>query len=279
MVTEHRLSRPTGVLFRPEHPCGTGVLVLGGSSGRVDDERARLLATHGAMAMSIQWFGGDGQQPGPYEVPLETFTECLDSLAGACARIAVVGTSFGAEAALLLASRDPRVTAVVGFAPSSVVWAGVAPDGPGGEARQTSHWTAGGIPLLFVPFSEDWVPDTDPPAFRGQYAASLAARPDLAAAAAIPVEAIVGAVVLVPGGDDQVWPSSEFAASITARRRSHGLDTTVVGHPGAGHRTILPGESPIVAGQVMARGGTPETDAELGRDAWPVLCEALHLRA
>ena len=138
-MTEHRLNRPAGILFRPENPCGTGVLILAGSSGRIDDERARLLAMHGAMAMSIQWFGGERQQPGPYEVPLETFTECLDSLAGACERIAVVGTSFGAEAALVLAARDPRVTAVVGFAPSSVVWAGVAPDGPDGEARQTSH--------------------------------------------------------------------------------------------------------------------------------------------
>lgn len=277
MVTEHRLNRPNGVLFRPEHPCGTGVLVLAGSSGRIDDERARLLATHGTMAMSIQWFGGEGQQPGPYEVPLETFSECLDSLAGACERIAVVGTSFGAEAALLLAARDPRVTAVVGFAPSPVVWAGVAPDGPDGEARQTSHWTAGGIPLPFVPFVEDWVPDTEPPAFRGLYAASLAARPDLTEAAAIPVQEIAGAVVLVAGGDDQVWPSGEFAATITARRRAHGLDTTLVTHPGAGHRPILPGESPIVAGQVMARGGNPEADAELGRDAWPMVSEALHL--
>ncbi|MEO7061875.1 MAG: acyl-CoA thioester hydrolase/BAAT C-terminal domain-containing protein [Lapillicoccus sp.] len=277
MVTEHRLNRPDGVLFRPEHPCGTGVLVLAGSSGRVDDERARLLSEHGAMAMSIRWFGGEGQQPGPYEVPLEAFTECLDSLAGACERVAVVGTSFGAEAALLLAARDPRVAAVVGFAPSSVVWAGVAPDGPGGEPRQTSHWTADGVPLPFVPFDERWEPDTDPPAFRSLYATSLATRPDLAAAAAIPVEDTTASVVLVAGGDDQVWPSADFAATIAARRRGYGLDTVVISHPGAGHRTVLPGESPLVAGLVMARGGTPEADAELGLDAWSAVCAALHL--
>lgn len=279
MVTEHRLNRPAGVLFRPEDPCGTGILTLGGSSGRIDDERARLLAGHGAMSMSIQWFGGEGQQPGPYEVPLESFSECLDSLAGACDRIAVMGVSFGAEAALLLAARDDRITAVVGFAPSPVVWAGVVADGPGGEPRQTSHWTAAGTPLPFVPFAEDWEPEGDPPAFRDLYAASLAARPDLAASAAIRVEDITGIVVLVAGGDDQVWPSADFADAIAARRRQHGLDTTIVGDAEAGHRTVLPGESPIVAGLVIDRGGTPDADARLGRAAWPLLCDALHLRA
>lgn len=36
----------------------TGVLVLGGSSGRVDTVRARLFANAGAHALALQWFGG-----------------------------------------------------------------------------------------------------------------------------------------------------------------------------------------------------------------------------
>ncbi len=80
---------------------GTGVLVLSGSSGAVEDDRARLLAAHGATALALRWFGWPGQQPAPFEVPLETFVEALDRLAGECARLAVLGTSFGAEAALL----------------------------------------------------------------------------------------------------------------------------------------------------------------------------------
>lgn len=278
-MIEHCLDHPEGVLLRPDEPCGTGVLVLAGSSGRVDDERARLLAEHGALAMSVRWFGGEGQQPAPYEVPLETFTECLDALAGESDRLAVVGTSFGAEAALLLAAADPRVAAVVVFAPSSVVWAGVAPDGPGGEPRQTSHWTRRGTPLPFVPFDDTWVPDGDPPAFRGMYVASLTARPDLVARAAIPVGDIAGQVVLVAGGDDRVWPSVAFAEDVSERRRTAGRGTTVVTLPSAGHRTVLPGESPVTAGVVMQRGGSPEADAELGRLAWPHVVSALDLRA
>ena len=43
--------RPATVLSR------TGVLVLAGSSGRVDLARARLLAQHGAYALALRWFG------------------------------------------------------------------------------------------------------------------------------------------------------------------------------------------------------------------------------
>ncbi len=51
----------------------TGVVVLSGSSGRVDIARARLFAGEGASALALQWFGGEGQVPGICEIPLETF--------------------------------------------------------------------------------------------------------------------------------------------------------------------------------------------------------------
>jgi dienelactone hydrolase len=263
---------PAGVLVHPDAPSGTGVLVLGGSSGAVEADRARLLAGHGATAMSIRWFGGEGQQPGTWEVPLEIFTGALDRLARSCDRLALLGTSFGAEAALLVAAHDARVTAVIAVAPSSVVWAGVD------DARQTSHWTLAGVPVPFVRFEEGWQPDADPPAFRGLYEASLNADPIAAEQAAIPVERIVGDVVLVAGGDDQVWPSDDFARRIAERRTAHGRATTVVTHPSAGHRVALPGEQPVRRGMAIARGGTPEADRELGSLAWPHIAEALELR-
>lgn len=269
---EEELEQPTGLLVAPAGPAGAGVLVLGGSSGVVEHQRARLLAGHGATTMSIRWFGGPGQQPGPWEVPLETFTDALDRLAGMCDRLAVLGTSFGAEAALLVAAHDPRVEAVVAIAPTPVVWAGV--DGE----RQTSHWTRAGVPIPFVPLDETWEPDADPPAFRGLYETSLRADPSAADRAAIPVERIRGAVVLVAGGDDLVWPSDDFARRIAGRRAAHGLDTTVVTLPAAGHRVVLPGEHPVQRGMAIARGGTPGADRELGGLAWPHVVSALHLR-
>jgi hypothetical protein len=42
---------------------GWGVVVLGGSSGRVEVARARLFAALGAVCIALRWFGGE-RQPG-----------------------------------------------------------------------------------------------------------------------------------------------------------------------------------------------------------------------
>jgi dienelactone hydrolase len=266
-----RLADEDVVLAEPERPCGTGVLVLHGSSGRLEADRARLLARHGAHALAIRWIGGVGQPSDPYEVPLELFSAGLDRLAARCDRLAVLGLSFGAEAALLTGVHDSRVDAVVAFAPSPVAWAGFS----GG--RMSSHWSLRGEPVPFMPFLVDGEPTGDPPAFRGLYEASLAADPARAAQAAIPVERISGDVVLVGGEDDQVWPGADFARLVARRRDRHGLASTVVVHPGAGHRVVLPGEEPARGGMKLARGGSERADRELGQLAWPHLRRVLRL--
>ena len=265
------LAPPEVERYLPENPCGTGVLVLGGSSGRIDGDRARLLSTCGALAESIRWFGGPGQSPGPFDVPLETFQARVELLARECDRVVVVGTSFGAEAALVTAAHTPRVDAVAAFAPSDVVWAGVTPEG-----RQTSHWTLGGEPLPFVPFDEAAEPEGDPPSFLPVYEQSRAARPDAVVTAAIAVER-VGEVLCVAGGDDRVWPSVAHAEAVREHRARHGLATTVVVDPAAGHRAVLPGEPVVTAGARMARGGAEEADRRLGAAAWPALAAQLRL--
>jgi hypothetical protein len=257
------LSGMPGVRWLPDEATGVGALVLAGSSGRVDDARAELLARHGAIAESIQWFGGTGQNDGPWEIPIELFLSRVDDLSKDCDRILVLGTSFGSEAALLTGVHSPCVSAVVAFAPSDVVWAGVTTDG-----RMTSHWTLGGEPLPHVPFIENWEPTQDPPAFVDYYRLCRAHHPRHVADATIPVERIPE-VVAVAGGDDQVWPSAVHAEAIAARREQHGLTTTVITDPDAGHRTRLPGEPQVAGGMRMARGGTETADLRLGHHVWP----------
>ena len=258
-----------GVRWIPDSPSGTAALVLAGSSGRVDSARAELLAHHGVLAESIRWFGGAGQNEGPWEIPLEIFLARVDDLARTCDRVMVVGTSFGAEAALLTGAHSPHVSAVAAFAPSDVVWAGVRPDG-----SLTSHWTLDGTPLPYVDLVDDWEPDTDPPAFLGHYEASRDRFRESLTPAAIPVEHI-DQVLLVAGGDDQVWPSQTMAEAIAARRDTHGLETALVLDPEAGHRTVLPGEPLAAGGMRMRRGGTPAADSRLGAAAWSQLSALL----
>jgi uncharacterized protein len=261
---------------RPERPTGTGVLVLAGSSGRLDVGRADVLAGAGATALAIRWFGGDGQPVVPREIPLETFTEAIDLLEPECDRIGVLGLSYGAEAALLTAVRDLRIDAVVALAPTDVVWEGQHEQD---DDPCRSKWTWRDEPVPFVPLDRSWVPQSSPPAFVACYAQSRR-RADLAAvdAATIPVERFQGELVLVAGGDDQVWPSRDAASAIVARRAAHGLETTLIEDPAAGHPVVLPGEQAPSAARPYLVGGDAGSAERLGRKAWPAIRQALHLR-
>lgn len=266
MVTVPLSPESNPVLFRPAVACGTGVVTIRGSSGHVDSDRARLLAAHGALALSFQWF----QAPGPELVPLERLSSAIDELAGECDRIALIGASYGAEAVLLAACRDERVDVTVAIAPTAFSWGFVREDG-----SQVSKWTWDGDPLPFVPFDRHWKPQSDPPAFVDLYRRS--ARTAGEGEAVIPAERISGEVLLIAGGDDQVWPSAESAERIRARRARHGRGTMVVTDPEAGHYLQLPGEPEPVAGARMARGGRPEAGRRLGERAWPRIREVLRL--
>jgi pimeloyl-ACP methyl ester carboxylesterase len=221
-------------------------------------ERARIIEAHGYDVRAPRWFDDRIS-----EIPLESFP--LDELAERNDRIVVMGMSRGAEAALLLGALDERVDAVIAFAPSAYVWGWVDGD------EQTSAWTWKGEPLPFVPFDRDWRPADDPPSFTELYAQSL--RKYDAEPARIPVERIRGEVLLIAGGDDRVWPSVHFAAEIESARGDRPTRTVVAAK--AGHRVILPGETPKLGGQRMARGGTEEADRELGELAWPQLLRTL----
>ena len=206
---------------RGEAASGTGVLVMAGSSGRLDVGRANLLASRGATALALRWFGGQDQPVVPCEIPLEMFTEAIDMLAVECERIVLMGVSFGAEAALLTASVDSRVDAVVALAPTDVAWEGQHEHD---DAPRRSKWTRGGAPVAFVPLDRAWQPRSAIPAFVECYRHSRELAGSAAVeAATIPVEKFRGELVLVAGGDDQVWPSSQAAKNIAASVSGPGL--------------------------------------------------------
>jgi len=261
---------------RPEDSNGTGALVLAGSSGRLDVGRADVLAARGVTALAVRWFGGPGQPVVPREIPLEIFTEAIDLLASECERIVLMGLSYGAEAALLTASVDDRVDAAVALAPTDVVWEGQHEHA---DDPRRSKWTSEGVSVAFVPLDRAWQPPAEMPAFVELYEHSrgLADR-EVIDAATIPVEKIRGELVLVAGGDDQVWPSSRAAKNIVARRAHSGLATVVIEDPGAGHPIVLPGETPPDMSRSYLVGGDEDAPQRLGALAWPAIRHILRLQ-
>jgi hypothetical protein len=246
----------------------------------MDIDRARLLAEHGAHAMAVRWFGGDGQAPGVCEIPLEVFTRALDRLSEEpVERLAVIGLSKGAEAATLLACVDDRVDLTVAMSPTSVVWANVGPGLDGRTTPYRSSWTWRGEPLPFVTYDESWQPEEDgePIAYRSLYEVSMSRDVDEAEAAAIPVEEIRGDLVLGAGEQDLLWPSNEFARAMAARRLDAERQVEVLFNETAGHSPLFPGQPPVAPSSHIKRGGTIEGDRELGAEIWTALVQRLDL--
>ena len=268
-----------GTLLTPPRPTDLGVIVAAGSSGRVDVARARLFASRGAVALALRWFGGDGQPPGICGVPLETFTRAIDRLEQhGCKRIAFVGTSKGAEAALLTAIRDPRLDTVVAISPTSVVWCNSGPGQDGEVWPQRSSWTHAGVALPFIASDPYWRRDYRDGliSYRSLHEQSLLRFASEVAAATIPVERANAEIILVAGGDDALWPSETFAKSIAARLAACSRQARLVINQAAGHRVLFPGES-TPRSTLHAHGGNDQADAALGAAAWKVITEHLKL--
>ena len=243
----------------------------------VEVARAKLFAGLGAVCIALRWFGGEGQPPGICEVPLEVFTRATDRLIEeGCERVAYVGTSKGAEAALLIATDDPRVRIVAAISPSSVVWANTGPGIDGVAWPQRSSWTRGGVPLPFIKYDETWRSERREGliAYRRLYERSLQTGADNLSAATIPVEKAQAEIILVAGGDDALWPSDMFAKAIEERLASAGKNATLLHHPNAGHRLLFPSETTPRSIR-HAHGGSDEADAELGRSAWDAISALL----
>ncbi len=259
-----------GHLYLPPAAPAPAVLVLGGSEGGYADQVAALLATNGFGALSLAYFGVDGLPTQLGEIPLEYFERALawlDSHAEvARGGVAILGTSKGAEAALLVASRSPLVRAVVAYAPSSVAWDCIC----SGASR--SSWTAGGKGIVSVPQMPPVAVPAGQPVRPGvNYLNRLQRAPE---GATIAVERIRGPLLLVAGEEDQLWPSLLMAQRIMQRRGERGghARDRLLAYAGAGHligKAFLPSGSTRIAGGRIETGGTPTANARAQADAWP----------
>jgi hypothetical protein len=254
------------------------VILLGGSEGGLSPagpRMARELQAQGFHVVQVAYFRAPGQPRALVDIPLEVFDRARAWAAKQqgvdVGRVGLIGVSKGAEAALVYASRRPDVRAVVSAQPSSVVWSGLDWEyiffPP-----YASSWSDGGKPLPYVTFGGEEAYDPNQGIISG-YRNGLRTKnkhPD----AAIRVEEIKGAVMLICGAMDTLWPSCEMARQLEARAADKGAAPPVLlaydkaGHAGFG----VPADDPKGLSQL---GGTDEDNNAARRDAWPKAVEFL----
>src|SRR5271156_1885847 len=282
-TTVGRLFIPPG---RGPHPV---VIVLSGSGGGFDVDKAAVLSRHGFATLALAYFGIAPLPTWLHRIPLEYFEAALTWLRAQpeidTQRTGILGVSRGAELALLLGSTFPqRIRVIVAYAPSSVAWAASGRDKSSGEIIPC--WTWRGKPVPFAPLPLRgfmWrsafpvVALKRPVMFRNLFRAGLRNR-EAVERAAIPVEKIRGPILLISGGDDHLWPAAQMSEAIIARLkrngRAHAAEHLHVAH--AGHMLRYP-HLPVTArdsrnkhlrGARFSFGGTPSADAEAQTQAW-----------
>jgi dienelactone hydrolase len=258
------------------------IIVFGGSEGGIAlaEELAALLASHGFAALAVAYFGADGLPSRLVQIPLEYGKNAarwlLRQPETAGPGLGVLGTSRGGELALLLASLFPKVQAVVGFAASSVIWPGFT---MGLDCQ--AAWTHEDKDVPFaVPRMRSLPPTAAGPLVSGPWFVSALRDQRTCTRAMIPVERIRGAILLISGGDDKVWPSHLLAELAMQRidrrggaRATRGLHLTYprAGH-GVGRSPGLPAAPTVVTGQngiSYALGGSKAGNARSAQLAWP----------
>lgn len=289
-------SRPVqglpGALFSvlPGDTPRPALIILGGSEGgRQITRDAPVWASRGFAVLALPYYSPAGWSPnGPLppelpelprafaDIPVERLEEARAWLARQpevdAQRIGVVGTSKGAEFALLAASRMPWIRAVLAVVPSDVVWEGWG-EGVAPGTRSSFAWK--GEPLPFVPykgFMEEFAGFATGAEvrIRRPQDAGRAAHPERVAPARIPVEDIAAPVMVVGGHDDQIWDSGGMAEAIARSRAAAGRETVALVYREAGHFLGGTGWGPTTqynAGPSKS-GGTPEANARAQAEAW-----------
>ncbi len=215
---------------------GPAILMFGGSEGGLSEGVARdagALRTEGFHVLHLSFYRYEGQEQNLEMVPLERFDRALDWLLARdevdSGRVAIFGTSKGAEAALIMASRRNEIDGVVAIVPSSVSWTGINWDFDGRVPE--ASWSFNGAPYPALPYGEfDY--ETGLYSLYANGLKAVSEHED----AVIAVEESDAPMLLICGGSDALWPSCPMAEAIDARAEAlGGPEVTVLDYPEAGH--------------------------------------------
>jgi len=267
-----------GTLFMPPSDCPQSVVItLSGSNGGTGKGRAALLASHGVATLALGYFSFEGLPKNLENIDLAYFEKVfswIDDRSELSGKIGLYGVSRGAELALLLGSFFPeRISAVLAVVPSSVVWGAL------GNPREAA-WIYEGKPVLpSAPFPMAKLDinrgkDPSDPFSTRHFHMMGRSMVEEWEPAMIPVEKMQGPVLLVSGGDDQMWPSDVFAADLAERLESASIPHNHLLYPEAGHGITvpyLPRSNHYLHPHVQrwfSLGGSRKGDEMASRDFW-----------
>src|SRR5699024_1143079 len=266
----------SGFHLVPDEVSRDGVVVtFGGSDGGPDFERAVELAGEGYEVYALFFFGQDGQPSELDRVPLEFFDEVTARIEEEIVRpgpVTVIGTSKGAELALLLAAEHEVIDNVVTFAPTMHAYQSLK-----FGAETTSSWTLDGEDVPYLSFQRASIGSTArmfaalafnyPVAYRSTYVSVVERAPaEEEAAARLDPDAVSGSLLVFAGGDDEMWQSDTAAQQI----QEAAPEAEVHLYPQAGH--AFSGEGHWGG---LAMGGAAEASRGAARGSAAVLHERL----
>lgn len=216
---------------RSELFLGTGnkqtlIVGLGGSEGGNawagdywQEQRNRFI-DKGYAFLAVGYFGMDSTPAYLDRIALDGVYRSIESATKnslvneTC--IVVIGGSKGAELALLMGSYYPDIKAVVGIVPGHAVFAALT------SAMTTSSYSLDGEPLPFVPVPISATPELLTGDLRGAFTKMLMDK-EAVENAAIKVENINGAVLLLSAKNDEMWPSKEMSELIVKRLKENSF--------------------------------------------------------
>ena len=274
-----------GMLFLPPSKKPLPVIItLSGSNGGLGENRAQLLASHGFAVLALGYFGVEGLPSNLQDIPLEYFETAFSWIKAQSyldgSKVGIYGASRGAELALILGAWFPEsVQAIVATAPSSVINRGLS-------ETPVHAWRYHGEPL--APFAPV------PPANFNDGIGDSATHPAKTSVcflegmkdtkafnlAAIPVEKIQASLLMISGGDDEMWPSMLYGSQIEERLRQNNspIFWQHLQYPKAGHGINLPNlpqTGPLyyhpIGKKWFTLGGSIAEDQYASRDSWEKL--------
>ncbi|NNL15989.1 MAG: prolyl oligopeptidase family serine peptidase [Flavobacteriaceae bacterium] len=202
------------------------IVAFGGAEGGIDWHRNHMktkrdsLIQKGYAILAIGYFNAEGTPRNLDRISLDAISDTIMNIAKNPkideSKIALIGGSRGGELVLNLASRFDHFNAVIAMSTSNVSFPAIT------WSANTSSWTYKGkeVPYVPAPFK------TISPALKGDlYTAHKMMLEDKEASkkAEIQVENINGAILILSGKNDDLWPASEMSDELIQRLKKNNF--------------------------------------------------------